>query len=535
MEWSEGYVADIDYTADFFREQSPQWLNFSCLLNGVEPVPLDRPFTYFELGCGQGATLSILAASNPAGQFYGNDFMPSHIAAARQFADSAKLGNLIFLEKSFCEMASGSLTNLPQFDFITLHGVYTWINAENQAHIVTFINKYLKPGGIVYVGYNAMPGWNTELPLKRLLLAQVALHPEKSPIQLQEATKFFEQFSGENSGYFSNTPALKDLLALLKSRNPSYLAHEYLHGESKPLYHLDIVDDFAVAKLQYVGSADLCYAYPSLFLNDEKQTLVNAVSNDPLRETLKDFFLNSYFRKDIFVRGVRRLSAVRQRDLLSNISLALLVPSKSICYIDIKAGVTEVCINQPVYAPAFSALDQTPLTLGELAALPTLHKQTLADITKVAVMLVISDQAVLYAKHNFDAAAAQRVNHLLALEARYTDTCDTFACPLTGNGIQMNIVERLVYLLLRQEGPEIDTGLAIDTVRDLLDHRQRRLRKEGKPIASDEENFAEITRHVVATLEHKVGMWTRLGMLDLAPDAAVTSERLLHSVRNGAE
>ncbi len=534
MEWSEGYVADIDYTADFFREQSPQWLNFSCMLNGVEPVALDKPFTYFELGCGQGATLSILAASNPQGQFYGNDFMPSHIAAARQFADAAALDNLTFFENSFCELANGALADLPQFDFITLHGVYTWINAENQAHIVKFINTYLKPGGIVYAGYNAMPGWNTELPLKRLLLAHVALHPEKSTVQLKEATQFFEQFNIDNSGYFSNTPALKDLLNLLKTRNPSYLAHEYLHDETKPLYHLDIVKDFAAAKLHYVGSADLCYTYPSLYLNDEKQALVNAVSNDALRETLKDFFLNSYFRKDIFVRGARRLSALRQRQLLSNLSLTLLVPSQAINFIDIKAGVTEVCINQPVYAPAFAALDHAPMTLGELAALPTLQKQSLADITKVAVMLVISNQAVIYANNHVVAAAAHRVNHLLALEARNTDAGDTFACPVIGNGMTANIVERLVYLLLRQGGPNIDTDLVIDTVRDLLEYRQRRLRKDGKPIASDEEHLAEIRRHVTATLEHKAGIWARLGMLDPHADAEISSDRLLRNVRNGA-
>ena len=530
MEWSEGYVADIDYTADFFREQSPQWLSFSCLLNGVEPVALDKPFTYFELGCGQGVTLSILAASNPGGQFYGNDFMPSHIAAARQFADSAALNNLTFLENSFSELANGAVADLPQFDFITLHGVYTWINEENQQHIVKFINAYLKPGGIVYASYNAMPGWNTELPLKRLLLAHAALHPEKSPVQLAEATRFIEQFDFDNSGYFSNTPALKNLLALLKTRNPNYLAHEYLHDDVKPLYHLDVVKDFAAAKLQYVGSADLCYAYPSMYLNDEKCALVDAVSNDPLRETLKDFFLNSYFRKDVFVRGARRLGVARQRELLGDLSLALLVPSKSIRYTDIKAGVTEVCINQPVYAPALNALDHDSMTLEQLSTLPTLQKQSLADIIKVAVILVMSEQAVLYAASARGTAGARRINALLAREARHTDACDTFASAVAGNGISMNIVERLVYLLLCQNGPDIDTGVMIDAVHDLLEHRQRRLRKGGKPIESDEENLAEITRHVVATRVHKIGIWTRLGILDAFATAEDARTLPLHSV-----
>lgn len=41
------------------------------------------------------------------------------------------------------------MDGLPQFDFITLHGIYTWVSRENRQHIVDFIARYLKPGGIV--------------------------------------------------------------------------------------------------------------------------------------------------------------------------------------------------------------------------------------------------------------------------------------------------------------------------------------------------------------------------------------------------
>ena len=527
MEWSDGYVADVDYTADFFRELSPEWLNFTCLLNGVEPVPLDAPFTYFELGCGQGVTLSILAASNPLGQFFGNDFMPSHIAAARQFATAAGIENLTLFEKSFAELANGAVSDLPQFDFITLHGVYTWINAENQAYITRFINRYLKPGGIVYASYNAMPGWNAELPLKRLLLAHAALHPEKSAMQLSAATNFIEQFQLDQGGFFSQSNALPDLLALLRTRNQNYLAHEYLHADTEPVYHLDIVKDFDAAKLNYIGSADLCYAYPAFYLNEEKRALVDAISNASLRETLKDFFLNSYFRRDVFVRGARTLSPARQRTLLGNLHLALLVPAAALRYTELKIGVTEACINELIYAPAFALLDDAPATLADLATTPELQQLPLAEIAKVAAILVTSQQAIVYAESKPATAASRRVNHLLALEARYTDACDTFACPVAGNGITLNIVERLVFLLLCEVGTTISATIVVDAVHDLLEHRQRRLRKDGKPFESDEENFAEITRHVHATLLQKLPIWQHLGLLEPSEPATQSGNATL--------
>jgi SAM-dependent methyltransferase len=158
MNWNDGYVSNIDYPAAFFREQSPTHLSFACVLNGYEPVPLDGHFTYMELGAGQGLTANILAASHPRGEFYAVDFSPSQVAASRQLSSAAQLHNLTLLENSFAELAAGKVA-LPQLDFITMYGVYSWVDADNRRHIADFINRYLKPGGIVYLNYNAMPGW----------------------------------------------------------------------------------------------------------------------------------------------------------------------------------------------------------------------------------------------------------------------------------------------------------------------------------------------------------------------------------------
>jgi hypothetical protein len=33
------------------------------------------------------------------------------------------------------------------FDYIALHGVWSWVSPENRGHIVRFAARYLKPGG----------------------------------------------------------------------------------------------------------------------------------------------------------------------------------------------------------------------------------------------------------------------------------------------------------------------------------------------------------------------------------------------------
>ena len=82
--WHRGYFADTGYTHGYFREMAPSYLAWAALMQGVA-VPT-RDFRYVDLGCGQGFGLILLAACHPDSQFIGVDFMPAHVAHARQLA-----------------------------------------------------------------------------------------------------------------------------------------------------------------------------------------------------------------------------------------------------------------------------------------------------------------------------------------------------------------------------------------------------------------------------------------------------------------
>ena len=164
--WADGYVVDVGYVHGFYGELAPSSLAFAALLGRIAPPALDAPFTYYELGCGQGETSAVLAAANPQGRFTGVDFNPTHIHHARALARDAGIDNLEFLEKSFAELVA---LDLPDADVVALHGVWSWVSAENRAHIVEFIRRRLKPGGLALVSYNALPGMSQVAPLQRLL------------------------------------------------------------------------------------------------------------------------------------------------------------------------------------------------------------------------------------------------------------------------------------------------------------------------------------------------------------------------------
>ena len=52
------YLADVEYTGDFFPHLAPARLACIAAINGYRPPPLDRPFTWCELSWGSGTSAS---------------------------------------------------------------------------------------------------------------------------------------------------------------------------------------------------------------------------------------------------------------------------------------------------------------------------------------------------------------------------------------------------------------------------------------------------------------------------------------------
>jgi SAM-dependent methyltransferase len=252
--WTEGYIAEVEYTTGFYSEMAPALLCFAALLKGVHAPAIDRPFTYFELGCGQGLSANLLAAANPLGRFFANDFNPTHVLNGRALAAEAGIGNVTFLEKSFGELAG---VELPEFDFITLHGVYSWISEENRRAVVDFIRRRLRPGGVVYVSYNSLPGWAPMAPLRRLMTEYAMHQPGPMPAKIAAAVDFGAKLKEAGAKYFGANPTVAPRLDRLRGQSPNYLAHEYFNLDWALLYHADVVRDMAGAKLSFVGSANL--------------------------------------------------------------------------------------------------------------------------------------------------------------------------------------------------------------------------------------------------------------------------------------
>ena len=107
--WDHGYVTDVAYTTNAYQETTPSWLAACSVLLGYRPTDLAAPFRYADLGCGNGLSALIVAATNPHAEVWGFDFNPTHIENARDMAARAKLTNVHFEDISFEALAHGTL------------------------------------------------------------------------------------------------------------------------------------------------------------------------------------------------------------------------------------------------------------------------------------------------------------------------------------------------------------------------------------------------------------------------------------------
>ena len=163
--WNEGYFTDSTYTYGYYRELSPVFMRWCLLVNGIAAPEISAESCHCELGFGQGLSANIHAAAVP-GKFYGTDFNPAHAAQAQQLAEASG-ADTHFFEDSLEEFSN--CDDLPQFDSIGFHGVWTWISAENRRHMLEVARQHLKSGGMVYNSYNCLPGWAPASPLRELL------------------------------------------------------------------------------------------------------------------------------------------------------------------------------------------------------------------------------------------------------------------------------------------------------------------------------------------------------------------------------
>src|SRR5262249_12349059 len=133
-------------------------------------------------------------------------------------------------------------------------------------------------------------------------------------------------------------PALvaSPMLATFKDRHDhssaAYFSHEFMGKHWDPLFVTDVRSDMASIGLRPVGSATLIENHDSFVLGHASRTALAAIADDDARELARDFLIDQFFRRDVFVRAGASLDEQAQRQRLLEGTFLLALPTTQIEY-----------------------------------------------------------------------------------------------------------------------------------------------------------------------------------------------------------
>ncbi len=472
QDWSSGYVTDIVYTHGFYRELTPALMEFQAAALG-QRRPGAR--TFCELGCGQGFSTNLLASANPQIDFYANDFNPSHIAAARELADEAGTPNVCFFQDSFADFLERQ--DLPAFDIIALHGVYSWVSSENRARLVEFVRRRLAPGGLVYVSYNALPGLSQTMPLRQLMVEHGSHSAEPTSTRIDAALAFADRIKAAGALYFSQAPLASARLDEIGPMAREYLAHEYFNRDWTSFYHSQVAADFEAADVAFIGSAQVLDHFEALSLPPVQQAILDDIGDPAFRETVRDFLVFQHFRRDLYARAPAQIPAPAWQAFWLNQRFALSVPGQAMSN-RISTVTGDASLPEAIYAPIMAALKSGPKTGREILAEPAIWGMGLLSPEESERVLIAANAPRLGGGRPFHRAMAALAalvganqvqpalpadgeadrrrcagafNRAVLRRARNSSDLGFLASPVTGGGLPASRMNQL-FLLAHAEG-----------------------------------------------------------------------------------
>jgi SAM-dependent methyltransferase len=512
MTWTHGYVQS-DYTHHYCRELAPSLLDFACLSRGIATSLMDRPIKYLELGFGQGLSLNVHAAASQ-GEFWGTDFIPAHVLNARELAASSQSAARL-CEDSFEDFANRS--DLPEFDVIGMHGTWSWISPRNRAVVLDMVRKRLAPGGVFYVSYNALPGCAAELPIRNLL----KLHAEQvsspllgAPEKLDAALAFMRSLSDGGSRLFHQHGESRALLDRVSALSRRYLAHEYLNRDWQPMGFAEVAELASEAKLEFATSATLIDHLDGVGFPDQAKKLLDEAKHPVLRETVRDYLVNQRFRRDIFVKGLRRLSPEAKSERFGRARFVLRASPEKLVGAKIPMPFGEAELKPETYGALSAALAErnfSPKSLDFLRQHSGCKQLRPGQFVHALRLLVSTGHVHLAQSEAASAAAAPRcaaLNAELLDRAQRSDEGSILASPVTGSGVTVPH-ERQLFLHARSLGQSAPAHWAAHAW-SRYSALGVRLTQDGKVLESAQENLNYLTQSARTFAEQELGLLQNL-------------------------
>lgn len=488
-DWTAGYVADIGYTYGYYQELNPHRVKLAFLNAGLVCPKFG---TACELGFGQGISANLHAAAS-AIAWHGTDFNPAQAGFAQELAANSGASAQLY-DDAFAEFAQR--TDLPDFDYIGIHGIWSWISGENRGVIVDFVRRKLKVGGVLYISYNTYPGWAAFAPVRHLMTEHAEIIGSEGHgivRRIDGALDFTARLLATNPAYVRANPQIAERVKKIKDHSRHYLAHEYFNRDWHPMHFATMADLLKPAKLGYACSANYLDHIDVVNLTAEQQAFLTEIPDQMFRESVRDFMVNQQFRRDYWVKGARKLSPQEQAEALRTQKI-ILISHRPDVSLKVKSILGEADMSAAVYNPILDFLaDHIPKSLAQIEQ--SLKDKGIALAQLMQAIMVLSGAGHLAAVQDdadIDRARkhSDKLNACLIKKARGSNDITYLASPVIGGGVAVGRFQQL-FLLAMSQGKNEPSEWALEVSRTLLAQGQK-IVKEGKTLETSDENLAEL-------------------------------------------
>lgn len=452
--FTEGYYTASTYDNYFIGDINPNFLRMVMLLNGYELPKNDSKdsLTYLELGFGQGLGININSASTQ-GDFWGTDFNAQHVESAKKCANSANIKSHL-LQDSFNDLAQKSKNGeLPLFDVIALHGIWSWINDENRQFILDIVKNNLKEGGICFVSYNCLPGWANFAPVRELLKYHADHNISGASYEkaVNDAFTFITAFEKTGAKFFSHNPKAIEKIKTLDGKSLRYIIHEFLNDNWDAFYFKDVAALFQDANCSYITTTDM-FSQMEIALPKDLVPHMRTITDPIFKETLRDFALNRQFRKDIFIKGAgKTLNNEKITENLDDTLVVLRLQAESLS-LSFNIGGMKVEGKEDLYKPILNALAENNY---EPKLVKNLRPEGMSQTQFYEVIKILFSASYIHPAQKPTKSiqtACEKMNAYLCKISEEQSYSSYLASPILGNGVVCSQMEQIMLNAMKQKG-----------------------------------------------------------------------------------
>lgn len=378
-------------------ESLPDHIYTLARLFGLNPPAVDTA-RVLELGCASGGNLIPMAYHWPRAEFVGIELSKHQAAQGEQIINDLGLKNIEIIQDDLCNFFNSDQDTLGSFDYIIVHGVYSWVPARVRNSILEICKNRLNPNGVAYISFNARPGWD----IRRMLSDMLKYHSRNASSEVEEIKQARHMLRAFVDGLPDNSSLseswLKHEATELLQKPASYLLHDYLERHNHPVYFHEFNSHIEQHDLRYVTDANL-YTVLGSTLTHNAQIFLDQLETPIEYEQYLDFFYLKHFRQALLCHQQQSISRELDIEILQQAYFFSLLQSAD--EIDLKLKSDHVFTNP--HGDAF--VTNHPLTKAGVVVLANCYPAMLSfdDVYMAAAQILYEQGDPLYIddKHAF--------------------------------------------------------------------------------------------------------------------------------------